>query len=664
MRGIAAAGLCLLGLGSAALCGEPTATPPTDAATAFGAQPYFYSAALSADGKRLVAVGPGPGPDTVAFVLELAGPNKGKITTVGRADGQPVRITGCDWSASDRVVCSMYGIVSVDGDLIPASRTMGVNADGTKPVQLGQRDTSNQRRYRQFDGDVIDWRNGVDGKVLMSRTNVPEYSNSHISRQEEGLSVELVDTRTGKATTVERARPDVVDYVSDGRGNVRMMTVAEKLDNGMYEGTRLFSYRTPDSRDWKRLGKNDADNSGMTPLAVDPISNVAYVLQPLHGRQALYRITLDDAATSTLVFASPQVDVDDVVRIGRNGRVIGVTWTTDRRNVEYFDPEYRGLAAALAKALPGLPLIRFVGASADEQTLLIWAGSDVDPGHLYVFDRAHSQLIEVTRWRPRLAGIQLSPVRAITYPAADGTQIPAYLTLPPGVTDAKGLPALVMPHGGPGARDEWGFDWLAQFFAHEGFVVLQPNFRGSAGYGDQWFVDNGFKGWKTAIGDVCDGGHWLVAQGMADPAKLGIFGWSYGGYAALQANVLAPDLFKAVVAVAPVTDLALLKEEARRFASGRLVGEFIGDGPQVSEGSPARNAEVFKAPVLMFQGDKDINVDIEQSRRMDKRLHEAGKSSELVVYPGLEHSLRDSSVRADMLRRSDAFLRRSLGLGQ
>jgi dipeptidyl aminopeptidase/acylaminoacyl peptidase len=335
---------------------------------------------------------------------------------------------------------------------------------------------------------------------------------------------------------------------------------------------------------------------------------------------------------------------------------------TDRRQVEYFDADYRKLAAALGRALPKLPLIRIISASADEKVLLVWAGSDVDPGHLYEFNRTGSKLNEVMAWRPGLQGRTLSPVQPITYPAADGTLVPGYLTLPPGVTEARGLPAIVMPHGGPGARDEWGFDWLAQYFAQRGFVVLQPNFRGSAGYGDQWYLDNGFQGWKLAIGDVCDAGRWLVTQGMADASKLAILGWSYGGYAALQANVLAPDLFKAVVAVAPVTDLALLKTQAWRFTNARLVSRFIGDGPHVTEGSPARNVAGFKAPVLMFHGDMDVNVDIAQARLMDEKLRDAGKHSELVVYPKLEHSLLDSTVRADLLRKSEAFLHRSLGL--
>ena len=197
-----------------------------------------------------------------------------------------------------------------------------------------------------------------------------------------------------------------------------------------------------------------------------------------------------------------------------------------------------------------------------------------------------------------------------------------------------------MPHGGPSARDEWGFDWLSQFYAQRGFVVLQPNYRGSSGYGDDWYQENGFKSWKTSIGDICDAGRWMVAQGMADPAKLAIVGWSYGGYAALQVNVLDPDLFKAVVAVAPVADLALLKAQAAAFTNSALVNDFIGSGAHIEEGSPAQNAAKFKAPVLMFHGDIDLNVDIAQARKMDKALRGAKKSSELIVYPKLEHSLR------------------------
>src|SRR6185436_15935099 len=239
-------------------------------------------------------------------------------------------------------------------------------------------------------------------------------------------------------------------------------------------------------------------------------------------------------------------------------------------------------------------LIQFVDSNLDETKLLIQAGSDTDPGRYYVYDKQAKNLAEIMLSRPDLEGMTLAPVKPVTYRAADGTQVPAYLTLPPG-SGGKNIPAIVIPHGGPSARDEWGFDWFAQFFAVRGYAVLQPNYRGSSGYGDSWYQRNGFRSWRTAIGDVNDAGRWLVSQGIADPSKLAIVGWSYGGYAALQSNVLDPDLFKAVVAVAPVTDLSLLKEDSSGWSNYRITRDFIGSGPHISEGSPAQNAGKFQA---------------------------------------------------------------------
>jgi len=193
-------------------------------------------------------------------------------------------------------------------------------------------------------------------------------------------------------------------------------------------------------------------------------------------------------------------------------------------------------------------------------------------------------------------------------------------------------------------------------------AVLQPNFRGSTGYGDAWFRDNGFKSWRIAIGDINDGGRWLVKQGIADPAKLGIVGWSYGGYAALQSSVLDPALFKAIVAIAPVTDLETLRSEAYNFTNFPLVDAFIGRGPHVREGSPALNAQRITAPVMLFHGTEDMNVGIGESRLMAGRLKDAGRAVELVEFKKLDHQLDDSAARATMLAKSDAFLRNALGL--
>jgi dipeptidyl aminopeptidase/acylaminoacyl peptidase len=202
-----------------------------------------------------------------------------------------------------------------------------------------------------------------------------------------------------------------------------------------------------------------------------------------------------------------------------------------------------------------------------------------------------------------------------------------------------------------------GFDWLAQYFAHQGYAVLQPNFRGSAGYGDAWFRTNGFQSWRTAMGDVVDSGRWLVSEGIADPKKLGIFGWSYGGYAALQSGSVAPDLFKAIVAVPPVTDLNDLREQYRDTTGRGTMRDYIGTGSHISEGSPTHNAAKITAPVMMFHGTLDMNVRYRASKLMEDAFRAAGRKPELITYEKLDHSLEDSAARADMLKRSDTFLK-------
>jgi dipeptidyl aminopeptidase/acylaminoacyl peptidase len=396
-------------------------------------------------------------------------------------------------------------------------------------------------------------------------------------------------------------------------------------------------------------------------LTVDAAKNVAYGMDDLNGRQAVYSVALDGTGKKSLLFSRPDVDVDGLITIGRKDRVIGASYAIDRRHVEIFDPEMKQLREKLAKALPSTPIINIIDATEDEKQLLVLALSDVNPGTYYLLDRGTHKMAEVLPVRAALSGMPLAQQKAISFPAADGTMIPAYLTLPPG-SSGKNIAAVVMPHGGPSARDEWGFDWLSQFFAMRGYAVLQPNFRGSAGYGEQWFMDNGFRSWRTAVGDVNDAGRWLQREGIAAPGKLAIVGWSYGGYAALQSAVLDPGLFKAIVAIAPVTDLDLLRNQYLNFTSYRLVDAEIGRGPHVAEGSPARNAGKIQAPVLLFHGDKDENVRVEESRLMKNRLSEAGKQVEYVEFPGLDHQLADATARTRLLSTSDAFLRKQLDI--
>lgn len=632
---------------------QAAAAQSIDPAKAFGAREDVEHASLSPDGTKLAFVRPTSGQGGAVMTLDLSNPDARPVS-IAVVDGKPERLSGCRWVGSARLMCTVYGIVRVGDEIAYASRIVALDADGKRvkgmPMPRGF-------GVALSSGSVVDWNAGVENSVLMMRQQLASReTGSHLGTDRAGYRIERIDTLSLRSTPVEPTDAKAREYYSDGEGHVRLLGRADvDPTNGYDRPGRRYFYRKADDREWLPLSTVMPGGVGFDPYGVDATANLAYGLKRLDGRMAAYSMALDGSGKEALVFAHPAVDVSGFARIGRRGRIVGVNYVTDRRQVKYFDPALEALAASLSKALPDTPLIRFLDSSEDENVMLIWAGADANPGRYFLFDRKARKLDALFDDRPHLDGVTLAAMRPITYPAADGTRIPGYLTLPPGKTSASGLPALVMPHGGPGARDEWGFDWLAQYFANRGYAVLQPNFRGSTGYGDEWFQKNGFKGWRTAIGDVNDAGRWLTAQG-ADAARLGIVGWSYGGYAALQSAVVEPDLFKAIVAIAPATDLERLRSEGEMFSNFRLMRDFIGTGPHLVEGSPARHAARFKAPVLMFHGDLDRNVAVGQARAMQSRLQAADRKSELVVYPGLDHYLDDGDARAAMLAKAGDFL--------
>ena len=633
-------------------------------AAKFGALESVAQMSLSPDGTRIAYIVPLAKSGSALNVIAV---NEGTPRPI-LAAGENEKLQFCKWVSNERLACRLRQTMEGGGQIVAFSRILAINFDGSKVVQLSARVRETSLYGMQFGGDILSYDlPGKPNAVLMARQFVPEKATgSIIQRSAAGIGVEEVDSISLRRRVVEAPRRSADSYIADSAGTVRIMGLTGSDDeSGYLKSTESYLYRQPGSSDWKPLSvvKDDANghSQGFTPVAVDAAKNLAYGFDDRNGRQALYSVALDGSGRKDLVFSRPDVDVDDLVTIGRKDRVIGVSYATDRRNIEIFDPAMKQLRAGLAKALPKSPMINIIDASEDESKLLVLAGSDMNPGTFYLLDRNNHKMAEVLPVRADLSGLQLAEQKAVSFPAADGTMIPAYLTLPPG-SAGKNIPAIVMPHGGPSARDEWGFDWLSQFFAARGYAVLQPNYRGSAGYGEQWYMNNGFKSWRTAIGDVNDAGRWLQKEGIAAPGKLAIVGWSYGGYAALQSAVLDPDLFKAIVAVAPVTDLDLLRNQYLNFTSYRLVDAEIGRGPHVAEGSPARNAASFKAPVLLFHGDKDENVRVDESRLMKDRLTAAGKQVEYIEFPGLAHGLADQGARTRLLSTSDAFLRKELSI--
>ncbi|QIL02118.1 S9 family peptidase [Sphingomonas sinipercae] len=634
-------------------------TSLVDDANAFGSREDIHSADLSPNGHRVAYLRPSQGAGMVAFVADL---DTGAIQTFLKSAGaaKNEKIDWCGFVTDIRLICEISWMESDAGKLIPFSRTVAINSDGTGVKLLGQSASYKDERIRQFDGTIIDWRPGGDGAVLMQREYVPETNTtgSRVVRTDDGLGVDWIDSASMATKIVENPRRGVGAYLTDGRGNVRVRITNEEDGRGLLTGRRRIDFRTASSREWRLLSGYGGQE--IVPLAIDASVDSLYALKKLDGRYALYRMRLTDPVSTELVASNPRVDIDDVVRSAQGGQVIGYSFVDDRRQTIYFDASHKALAESLNKALPGLPLIRFVADSQDGTRSLVFAGSDSDPGRYYLYDRSAKKLDELFLARPQLEKHPIAKVQTVTATVADGTQIPAYLTLPAG-KDPKNLPAVVLPHGGPSSRDEWGFDWIAQFLAARGYAVIQPNYRGSAGFGDQWLVDNGFKSWRTSIGDITGSIRWLVKQGIADPNRLAVVGWSYGGYAALQAAATEPDLFKAVAAIAPATDLALLKSEARGYARQALVADFVGKGPHIEEGSPLRRAGAIRAPVLLAHGDLDLNVSVDHSVKMDSALRSSGKTVELLRFRTLDHQLDDGPARRELLRKIGELLQRTIG---
>lgn len=662
----AAAALGICGTATALAQQTPAAPrlhPIAEDATAFGTRESISQISLSPDGKKFAALVAQKGASRSLVV--------GPVDASGSAhkiaqSGDDFRISYCQWASNDRLICSAASASEQDGISFGYTRLITVHADGSGMRALMSYPGGKALGLLQNGGRLMDLYGDKNGSsVLVQRQFVPQVlPGGLVGWGGEGVGVDRIDLETLASSNVEPPRLTNSIFISDGRGAVRIVGLRPTDPKGYYANQINYQYRQQGARDWLPLSTVSIDHSiasGFEPWAVDPALNAAYGIDRVNGRWALLRMALDGSAHKETVFARADADVSSLIRIGRQQRVVGVTLLSDRTEAAFFDPELRKLQAALAKALPDFPLIRFVDSSSDENQLLIWAGSDTQPGQYMLFDKKTRHLDRLYSVRPELQNRALAPVKSIGYTAADGTQIGGLLTLPPG-SDGKNLPAVVIPGGGPRDRSVWGFDWLAQFLAARGFAVLQPNYRGAAGFGDAWFQKNGLKSWKTSIGDVTDAGRWLVAQGIASPDKLAVMGASYGGYAALQSAVLDPDLFKAIVAVDPVTDLNEFRKERVSFANYRVIDEMIGNGPHLKEGSPAQNADRFKAPVLMFHGDRDIYVAIGESRAMASRLHAANKAVEFVELKGVDDSLDNSEARIQVLTRIDGFLRSSLKL--
>lgn len=347
-------------------------------------------------------------------------------------------------------------------------------------------------------------------------------------------------------------------------------------------------------------------------------------------------------------------------------RLLGATHVGEKGRVYAFvDPAAQALWTNVQAAFAG-KAPEFVSWSDNFRKAVVLTNSVRDSGTYYIVDLDAGKLTSAGGAYTAITPDKVAPVQYISYAAADGLQIPAFLTTPPGVADPKGLPLVVLAHGGPASNDSGEFDWWSQALASRGYAVLQANFRGSSGYGDA-FMEAGYGEWGRKMQtDLSDGVRYLTGLGVIDPKKVCIVGASYGGYAALAGPTLDKGIYRCAVAVAGVSDLRLMVEREasiygrRENTAVRYWNRFMGvdrlGDRSLDERSPAKLAAQADAPILLIHGKDDSVVAIEQSRIMADALKKAGKTHELIELNGEDHWLSRTETRQRMLTETVRFL--------
>jgi len=416
------------------------------------------------------------------------------------------------------------------------------------------------------------------------------------------------------------------------------------------------------TRSLRRLDGVDRARSNVIGVHPDGNHLIYYASKDEDVSVGYYLMSLEDGTLKDQVFNKPGLDVSRTIT-DKNRVVVGVEYASAQPVYEFLDERLDRVVQAMVTAFPNGSV--FLESWSDDFSKMIFrVEGEGMVGDYFLFDVEAMETTFLATQRPGIPADQTQPVEVFRYEARDGLEIEAILTGAP-VEGAPAKPLILMPHGGPASRDKVEFDWMAQFLASRGYVVMQPNFRGSTGYGLD-FREAGHGEWGKAMQtDLTDGALALAAAGRIDPERVCIIGASYGGYAALMGGVTEPDLFKCVAAIAPVTDPAFMLRTLRdaggadspslAYWKEQLGTERI--SARLLRGqSPVALADQIEAPVLLLHGDEDLVVDIEHSERMDRALRQADKSVSFVTLEGEDHWLSRTNTRMQLLRELEDFL--------
>lgn len=510
----------------------------------------------------------------------------------------------------------------------------------------------------------------------------------------------LTDAKGVRAAifAVPKSEPDVIFVGLNDRDKAWHDLYKVQVSTGqrtlVAKNTERLTGYVFDTKDQLRLVTRSAENGDTEVLRVDPgdkytkiySCNVFETCSPVHfhtdGRRVylatnkgedvdLVRLTLLDVQSGqeTLVESDPlkKVDLDGARFSDKTDELVVTVYVDAKPRLYWKDKAFEADYTLLKQKFPGRE-IGMASSTADERLFIVTAESDVEPGETYLFDRTTKKLTLQYRVREKLPRAALAPMKPVSYPSSDGLQVQAYLTLPKGVP-ARNLPAVVFPHGGPWARDMWGYHPFAQFLANRGYAVLMPNFRGSTGYGKK-FLDAGNKQWGDKMqDDITWGVKYLVSSGIADPKRVGIMGGSYGGYATLAGVAFTPDVYAAAVSIVGPSNLITLMESippyweaARKLFAARMGDVSTPDGKkQLERQSPLNAAQKIKTPLLVIQGANDPRVNKRESDQIVVALRDRGFPVEYIVAPDEGHGFARPVNNMAAYAAAEKFLAKFLG---
>ena len=464
-----------------------------------------------------------------------------------------------------------------------------------------------------------------------------------------------LDLRTGELQLIEENPGDVDAWHVDSHGDIRACTAQV--------GTKTeIRARDSASGPFRTLATyTDEESPSVHGFSAD---GTYLYFSGARDANAERLVKLDlKTGKETLIDADPEYDLSEVLISDRTKELLGVAYNKDRLIYKPFDKQFARDLEILDKLHEGEILFR--NSTDDERKWIIAYNSPTDPGATYLYDRATGQAQFLYRPRPWLSHEGLADMQAISFSSRDGLTIHGYLTLPKGVV-AKNLPTVLVVHGGPWARDTWGYDPEVQFLANRGFAVLQVNYRGSTGYGKQ-FLNAGNREWGgKMLDDLIDGVDWIVSQGIADRKRLGIYGASYGGYATLSALAFRPNVFACGVDYVGVSNLFTFMDtippywETFRELMYKRVGNPKIDQELLRTRSPLFAVDKIKAPLFVAQGYNDPRVNHAEAEQIVRALKTNGKAVEYLVKMDEGHGFENPENRLDFYEKMEAFLEKHL----